>query len=208
MKTKNTILSLSLLLIFYSCEKEKPIPNIVCTVYEEGSHVPIPFAEVQWYELEGFGSQLQYIPSLYSVANENGQFEIPKTSTVDIALAIAQSENQYSAFGYTDVPFSAANPTIGIPISCKAQLNIQLIDNPDSQQNIIGASFNVNYGFRGIPQQADLVGDHAQCTFSVRAHFPINLEIIKHYASGNYSSEWITLDAIQANEINTYTLYY
>jgi hypothetical protein len=208
MKTKNTILSLSLLLVFYSCEKEKPIPNIVCTVYEEGSHVPIPFAEVQWFELEGFGSQLQYIPSLKSIANENGQFAIPKTSTVDIALAIAQSEDQYSAFGFTDVPFTAANPTIGIPISCKAQLNIQLIDNPDSQQNIVGASFHVNYGFRGIPQQADLTGDHAQCTFDVRAHFPIELEIIKHYASGNYSSEWITLDAIQANEINTYTLYY
>jgi hypothetical protein len=208
MKTKNTFLSLSLLLVFYSCEKEKPIPNIVCTVYEEGSHVPIPFAEVQWYELEGFGSQLQFIPSLKSIANENGQFEIPKTSTVDIALAIAQSEDQYSAFGFTDVPFTAANPTIGIPISCKAQLNIQLIDHPDSQQNIVGASFHVNYGFRGIPQQADLAGDHAQCTFDVRAHFPIKLEIIKHYASGNYSSEWITLDAIQANEINTYTLYY
>jgi hypothetical protein len=208
MKTKNTILSLALLLLLYSCEKEKPIPNIVCTVYEEGSQVPIPFAEVQWYELEGFGSQLHYIPSLHSVANENGQFEIPKTSTVDIALAIAQSEDQYSAFGFTDIPFSAANPVIEIPISCKAQLNIQLIDNPDSHQSIIGASFNVNYGFRGIPQQADLAGDHAQCTFDVRAHFPIELEIIKHYASGNYSSEWITLDAIQANEINTYTLYY
>jgi hypothetical protein len=66
----------------------------------------------------------------------------------------------------------------------------------------------VNEGFRGLTQEADLSGNGAECTFDIRAHFSIELEIIKHYASGNYSSEWINLDAIQANEINTYTLYY
>ena len=208
MKTKNTVLSLSLFLVFYSCEKEKPIPNIQCRIVEEGSSVPIPFASVQWYELEGFGGQVNFIPSLISVADENGQFEIPKTATVDIALAIAQPQVQYSEFGFTDVPFSAAYPTLDIPISCKANLSIKLVDDPNTQQNIVGASFLVNYGFRGITQEADLAGNGDECSFDVRAHFPIELEIIKHYASGNYSSEWITLDPLQANEINIYTLYY
>jgi len=208
MKTKNTILSLSLLLVFYSCEKEKPIPNIQCRVVEQGSNVTIPFAQVQWYELEGFGGTINYVPSLISIANENGEFEIPKDATVDIALGLTNSTEQYSEFGFTDVSFFAGNPTLTIPISCKANLHLQLIDDPNTQHNIVGASFKVNNGFRGITQEADLSGNGAHCSFDVRAHFPIELEIIKHYASGNYSSEWITLDAIQANEINTYTLYY
>ena len=208
MKTKSTYLLLSLLLVFYSCEKEKPIPNIRCRVVEQGSNVPIPFASVQWYELEGFGGQVNFIPSLISVADENGRFEIPKTATVDLALAIAQSQIQYSELGFTDVPFTAANPTFNIPISCKANLLLKLVDDPYTQHNIVGASFKVNEGFRGITQEADLAGNGAECTFDIRAHFPIELEITKHYASGNYSSEWVTLDALQANEINTYTLYY
>ena len=208
MKTKNTVLSLSLFLVFYSCEKEKPIPNIQCRIVEEGSSVPIPFASVQWYELEGFGGLVNFVPSLVSIANERGQFEIPKTATVDVALAIAQSDAQYSELGFTDVPFTAANPTFDIPISCKANLSIKLVDDPNTQHNIVGASFQANNGFRGLPLEADLAGNGAECSFEVRAHFPIQLEIIKHYASGNYSSEWITLDALQANEINTYTLYY
>jgi hypothetical protein len=208
MKTKNTILSLSLLLVFCSCEKEKPIPNIQCRVVEQGSNVPIPFAQVQWYELEGFGSTVSYVPSFISIANENGEFEIPKDATVDVAKAVANSTDQYSEFGFTDVLFYAGSNVIKIPISCKAKLRLQLIDDPNTQHNIVGASFKVNNGFRGITQEADLAGNGAECFFEVTAHFHIELEIKKHYASGNYSSEWITLDPLQANEINTYTLYY
>jgi hypothetical protein len=208
MKTKNTILSLSLFLVFYSCEKEKPIPNIRCRVVEQGSNVTIPFTQVQWYELEGFGGTINYVPSLISIANENGEFEMPKDATVDIALGLTNSTEQYSEFGFTDVSFFAGNPTLTIPISCKANLHLQLIDDANTQHNIVGASFRVNQGFRGLTQEADLAGNGAECSFDVRAHFPIELEIIKHYASGNYSSEWITLEALQANEINTYTLYY
>ena len=207
MKTKNTILSLSLFLVFYSCEKEKPIPNIRCRVVEQGSNVTIPFTQVQWYELEGFGGTINYVPSLISIANENGEFEMPKDATVDIALGLTNSTEQYSEFGFTDVSFFAGNPTLTIPISCKANLHLQLIDDANTQHNIVGASFRVNQGFRGLTQEADLAGNGAECSFDVRAHFPIELEIIKHYASGNYSSEWITLEALQANEINTYTLY-
>lgn len=208
MKTKNTILPLSLLLVFCSCEKEKPIPNIQCRVVEQGSNVPIPFAQVQWYELEGFGSTVNYAPSTISIANENGEFEMPKDATVDIAKAVANSSDQYSEFGFTDVSFHAGNPSMTIPVSCKASLRLQLIDDPNTQHNIVGASFKVNEGFRGLTQEADIAGNGAECSFDIRAHFPIELEIVKHYASSNYSSEWITLDALQANEIYTYTLYY
>jgi len=208
MKNKKTILSLSILLALYSCEKEKPIPNIQCLVVEEGSEVPIPFAQVQWYEVEGFGGVVNYVPSFVSTANENGQFEIPKDATVDVALGLANSTEQYSEFGFTDVRLLAGNPTLTIPISCKAKLHLKLIDDANTQQNIVGASFKVNNGFRGLTQEADLAGNGDECFFEIPAHFPIDLEIIKHYASGNYSSEWITLDALQANEINTYTLYY
>ena len=208
MKTKKTILSLSLLIGLYSCNKENTIPNIQCHVYEQGSAVPIPFAQVQWYEIEGFGSQVNYVPAFISTADVNGQFEMPKTATVDVGIALATSDEQYSEFGFTDVVFSAANPNLSIPISCKANLKIKLVDDANTQHNIIGASFKVNNGFKGLLQQADLVGSGAECMFNIRAHFPIELEIIKHYASGNYSSEWITLDALQANEISTYTLYY
>jgi hypothetical protein len=208
MKTKKTILSLSLLLALYSCDKEKPIPNIQCRVVEQGSNVPIPFAQVQWYELEGFGSTVNYVPSLISIANEYGEFEMPKDATVDVAKAFANSDDQYSEFGFTEVSFNPGSPSLSIPISCKASLKLQLIDDTNTQQNVVGASFKVTNGFRGIPQDADLAGHGAECFFEVNAHFPIELEIIKHYASGNYSSEWITLDPLQANEINTYTLYY
>ncbi len=208
MKTKKTILSLSLLLSLYSCDKENPIPNIQCRVVEQGSNVPIPFAQVQWYELEGFGSTVNYVPSFISVANENGEFEMPKDATVDVAKAVANSSDQYSEFGFTDVSFHAGNPSMAIPVSCKASLRIQLIDDANTQQNIVGASFEVSNGFRGITQEADIAGHGAECFFDVPAHSPILLEIKKHYASGNYSSEWITLDPLQANEINTYILYY
>lgn len=208
MKTKKTILSLSLLLALYSCDKEKPIPNIQCRVVEQGSNVPVPFAQVQWYELEGFGSTVNYVPSLISIANEYGEFEMPKDATVDVAKAFANSDDQYSEFGFTEVSFNPGSPSLSIPISCKASLKLQLIDDTNTQQNVVGASFKVNNGFRGIPQEADLAGHGAECFFEVNAHFPIELEIKKHYASGNYSSEWITLDPLQANEINTYTLYY
>ncbi len=208
MKTKNTILSLSLFLVFYSCEKEKPIPNIQCRVVEQGSNVPIPFAQVQWYELEGFGSTVNYVPSFISIANENGEFEMPKDATVDVAKAVANSSDQYSEFGFTDVSFHAGSPSMASPVSCKSTLRLQLIDDANTQQNIVGASFEVSNGFRGITQEADIAGHGAECFFEVPAHFPIELEIKKHYASGNYSSEWITLDPLQANEINTYTLYY
>jgi hypothetical protein len=208
MKTKKSILSLSLLLVFYSCEKEKPIPNIQCRVVEQGSNVPVPFAQVQWYEIEGFGSQMNYVPSLLAITDENGQFEMPKTATVDVGLALTNSSDQYSEFGFTDVLFNAGSNVIKIPISCKAKLRLQLIDDPNTQHNIVGAAFKVNNGFRGITQEADLAGNGAECFFEVTAHFHIELEIKKHYASGNYSSEWITLDPLQANEINTYTLYY
>lgn len=208
MKTKKTFLSFSLLLALYSCDKEKPIPNIQCRVVEQGSNVPIPFAQVQWYELEGFGGTVNYVPSFISVANEYGQFEMPKDATVDVGKAIAHSVNQYSEFGFTDVSFSPGNPSMSLPISCKALLKLQLIDDLNTQQNVVGASFRVNEGFRGLLQEADLAGHGAECLFEVNAHFPIELEIKKHYASGNYSSEWITLDPLQANEINTYTLYY
>ncbi len=208
MKTKKTFLSFSLLLALYSCDKEKPIPNIQCRVVEQGSNVPIPFAQVQWYELEGFGGTVNYVPSFISIANEYGQFEMPKDATVDVGKAIANSVNQYSEFGFTDVSFSPGNPSMSLPISCKALLQLQLIDDLNTQQNVVGASFRVNEGFRGLLQEADLAGHGAECLFAVNAHFPIELEIKKHYASGNYSSEWITLDPLQANEINTYTLYY
>jgi len=208
MKTKKTILSLSLLLALYSCDKENPIPNIHCRVVEQGSNVPIPFAQVQWYELEGFGSTVNYVPSLISIANEYGEFEMPKDATVDVAKAFANSDDQYSEFGFTEVSFNPGSPSLSIPISCKASLKLQLIDDTNTQQNVVGASFKVSNGFRGIPQEADLAGHGAECFFEVNAHFPIELEIKKHYASGNYSSEWITLDPLQANEINTYTLYY
>ena len=208
MKTKNTILSLSLLLVFYSCDKENPIPNIQCRVVEQGSNVPIPFAQVQWYELEGFGSTVSYVPSFISIANENGEFEMPKDATVDVALALTNSAEQYSEFGFTDVLFNAGIPSLKIPIARKASLRLQLIDDPNTQHSIVGASFKVNNGFRGILQEADLAGHGAECYFEVTAHFQIELEIKKHYASGNYCSEWITLDPLQANEINTYTLYY
>jgi len=208
MKTEKTILSLSLLLALYSCDKENPIPNIQCRVVEQGSNVPIPFAQVQWYELEGFGSTVSYVPSFISIANEYGEFEMPKDATVDIAKAVANSSDQYSEFGFTDVSFHEGSPSMAIPVSCKASLRIQLIDDANTQQNIVGASFEVSNGFRGITQEADLAGHGAECFFEVPAHFPIELEIKKHYASGNYSSEWITLDPLQANEINTYTLYY
>jgi len=208
MKTKKTILSLSLLLALYSCDKENPIPNIQCRVVEQGSNVPIPFAQVQWYEIEGFGSTISYIPSFISIANENGEFQMPKDATVDVALVVANSIEQYSEFGFTDVSFNAGNPSLTIPVSCKASLHLQLIDDANTQQNIVGASFEVANGFRGITQEADLAGDGAECSFDVPAHSPILLEIKKHYASGNYSSEWITLDPLQAYEINTYTLYY
>ncbi len=208
MKTKKTFLSFSLLLALYSCDKEKPIPNIQCRVVEQGSNVPIPFAQVQWYELEGFGGTVNYVPSFISIANEYGQFEMPKDATVDVGKAIANSVNQYSEFGFTDVSFSPGNPSMSLPISCKALLQLQLIDDLNTQQNVVGASFRVNEGFRGLLQEADLAGHGAECLFEVNAHFPIELEIKKHYASGNYSSEWITLDPLQANEINTYTLYY
>ena len=122
MKTKKSIFSLSLLLALYSCEKEKPIPNIQCTVVEQGSNVPIPFAQVQWYELEGFGSTVSYVPSFISIANENGEFEMPKDATVDVAKAAANSTDQYSEFGFTDVLFNAGSNVIKIPISCKAHL--------------------------------------------------------------------------------------
>ena len=208
MKTKKTILSLSLLIGLYSCHKENPIPNIKCHVYEQGSDVPIPFAQVQWYDIEGFGSQVNYVPAFISIADEHGQFEMPKISTVDVGIALTTSEEQYSEFGFTDIPFNAAKTDLNIPISCKSNLKIKLIDDATTQQNIVGASFKVNNGFRGVVQQADLSGSGNECVFDVRAHFPIELEIIKHYASGNYSSEWITLDELQANEISTYTLYY
>jgi hypothetical protein len=208
MKTKKTILSLSLLLALYSCEKEKPIPNIQCRVVEQGSNVPIPFAEVQWYEIEGFGGSINYVPSFISIANESGEFEMPKDATVDVAKAIANSANQYSEFGFTDVSFFAGSSSISIPVSCKSTLRLQLIDDANTPQNIVGASFKVNNGFRGVTQQADLAGHEDECFFEVPAHFPIELEIKKHYASGNYSSEWITIEPIQANEISTYTLYY
>lgn len=208
MKTKKTILSLSLLLALYSCDKENPIPNIQCRVVEQGSNVPIPFAQVQWYELEGFGSTVNYVPSFISIANENGEFEMPKDASVDVALGLANSTEQYSEFAFTDVPFFAGSPTLTIPISCKAKLRLQLIDDANTQQNIVGASFKVNNGFRGITQQADLAGHGDDCFFEVPAHFPIELEIKKHYASGNYSSEWIAIDPLESNEINTYTLYY
>lgn len=208
MKTKKTILSLSLLLALYSCDKENPIPNIQCRVVEQGSNVPIAFAQVQWYELEGFGSTVSYVPSFISIANENGEFEMPKDATVDIAKAVANSSDQYSEFGFTDVSFNAGSPSMSIPVSCKASLHIQLIDDANTQQNIVGASFEVNNGFRGVEQGADLAGHGAECFFEIPAHFPIELEIKKHYASGNYSSEWITLEPLQSNEISTYTLYY
>lgn len=208
MKTKKTILSLSLLIGLYSCHKENPIPNIKCHVYEQGSDVPIPFAQVQWYDIEGFGSQVNYVPAFISIADEHGQFEMPKNSTVDVGIALTATEEQYSEFGFTDIPFNAAKTDLNIPISCKSNLKIKLIDDATTQQNIVGASFKVNNGFRGVVQQADLSGNGNECMFDVRAHFPIELEIIKHYASGNYSSEWITLDELQANEISTYTLYY
>jgi hypothetical protein len=208
MKTKKSILSLSLLLVLYSCEKEKTIPNIQCRVVEQGSNVPIPFAQVQWYELEGFGSTVSYVPSFISIANENGEFEMPKDATVDVAKAVANSTDQYSEFGFTDVSFYAGSTSMTIPVSCKSTMRLQLIDDANTPQNIIGASFKVNNGFRGITQEADLDGHGAECFFEVPAHFPIELEIKKHYASGNYSSEWITIDPLQANEINTYTLYY
>lgn len=208
MKTKKTIILFSLALAFYSCEKEKPIPNIQCRVVEQGSSVPIPYAHVQWYELEGFGSTLNYVPALTSIADVKGQFELPKDATVDVARAIASSNNQFSEFGFTDVQFNAGNRELIIPISCKANLRIQIIDDANTQQNIVGASFKVNDGFRGAEQQGDLSGTGNHCLFEVPAHFPINLEIIKHYSSGNFSSEWITLDPIQANDTNTYTLYY
>jgi hypothetical protein len=208
MKNKKTILSLSLLLALYSCDKESPIPNIQCRVVEQGSNVPIPFAQVQWYELEGFGSTISYVPSFISIANETGEFEMPKDATVDIAKAVANSSDQYSEFGFTDVSFNAGSPSLSIPVSCKASLRIQLIDDLNTQQNLVGASFEVSNGFRGMVQEADLAGHGAECIFDVSAHFPIELEIKKHYPSGNYSSEWITLDPIEANEINTYTLYY
>lgn len=208
MKTKKTILSLSLLLALCSCEKEKPIPNIQCRVVEQGSNVPIPFAEVQWYELEGFGGSVNYVPTFISIANESGEFEMPKDATVDLAKAVANSSNQYSEFGFTDVSFYAGSSSMTIPVSCKSTLRLQLIDDPNTQQNIVGASFKVNNGFRGITQQADLAGHGDECFFEVPAHFHIELEIKKHYASGNYSSEWITLNPLEANEINTYTLYY
>ena len=208
MKTKKTILSLSFLLALYSCDKEKPIPNIQCRVVEQGSNVPIPFAQVQWYELEGFGGTVNYVPSFISIANETGDFEMPKDATVDIALGLTNLTEQYSEFGFTDVSFFAGSSTLTIPISCKAMLHLQLIDDPNTQHSIVGASFKVNNGFRGILQEADLAGHGAECYFEVTAHFQIELEIKKHYASGNYSSEWIALDPLQANEINTYTLYY
>ena len=208
MKTKNTILSLSLLLVFYSCDKENPIPNIQCRVVEQGSNVPIPFAQVQWYELEGFAGDINYVPAVISIANEIGEFEMPKDATVDVALALTNSAEQYSEFGFTDVLFNAGIPSLKIPIARKASLRLQLIDDPNTQHSIVGASFKVNNGFRGILQEADLAGHGAECYFEVTAHFQIELEIKKHYASGNYSSEWITLDPLQANEINTYTLYY
>lgn len=208
MKTKKTILSLSLLLALYSCDKENAIPNIQCRVVEQGSNVPIPLAQVQWYEIEGFGGSVNYVPSFISKANELGEFEIPKNATVDIAKAIANSSNHYSEFGFTDVAFYAGRTSMLIPVSCKSILRIQLVDDANTSQNIIGASFKVNNGFRGITQEADLAGHGAECSFEVPAHSNILLEIKKHYASGNYSSEWITLDPLQANEINTYTLYY
>jgi len=208
MKTKNTILSLSLLLVFYSCEKEKPIPNIQCRVVEQGSNIPIAFAQVQWYELEGFGGTINYVPSFISIADEGGLFEIPKDATVDVGKAITGSSDQYSEFGFTDVPFDAGNSSIAIPISCRASLRLQLIDDTNTQQNVVGASFKVINGFRGIPQEADLAGHGAECFFEVPAHFPIDLEIKKHYASGNYSSEWVSITPLQSNETNTYTLYY
>lgn len=208
MKTKKTILSLSLLIGLYSCHKENPIPNIKCHVYEQGSFVPVPYAQVQWYDIEGFGSQINFVPAFISIADEQGQFEVPKTATVDVGIALPTSDQQYAEFGFTDIAFSAANPNLNIPISCKANLKIKLTDDSSTLQNIVGASFKVNNGFRGVVQQADLSGSGNECMFDVRAHFPIELEIIKHYASGNYSSEWITLEALQANEINTYTLYY
>ena len=208
MKTKKTILSLSFLLALYSCDKEKPIPNIQCRVVEQGSNVPIPFAQVQWYELEGFAGDINYVPAVISIANEIGEFEMPKDATVDVALALTNSAEQYSEFGFTDVLFNAGIPSLKIPIARKASLRLQLIDDPNTQHSIVGASFKVNNGFRGILQEADLAGHGAECYFEVTAHFQIELEIKKHYASGNYSSEWITLDPLQANEINTYTLYY
>jgi hypothetical protein len=163
---------------------------------------------VQWYELEGFGSTVSYVPSFISIANENGEFEMPKDATVDVAKAVANSTDQYSEFGFTDVSFYAGSTSMTIPVSCKSTMRLQLIDDANTPQNIIGASFKVNNGFRGITQEADLDGHGAECFFEVPAHFPIELEIKKHYASGNYSSEWITIDPLQANEINTYTLYY
>ena len=208
MKTKKTILSFSLLFALYSCDKENPIPNIQCRVVEQGSNVPIPFAQVQWYELEGFGSTMNYVPSFISIANENGVFEMPKDASVDVAKAVVNSTDQYSEFGFTDVPFNAGSTSLSIPVSCKASLRIQLIDDANTQQNIVGASFEVSNGFRGITQQADLTANGSECFFEIPAHFPIDLEIKKHYASGNYSSEWITIDPLQANEISTYTLYY
>lgn len=205
---KKLFLLCSVFVALSSCKKENEIPDVTCRVLEADSDVPIPFARVQWYEISGFGSAIQYDPVTLNVADELGYFTVPKNATFDEGLVLANSPWQYAELGITSQLFSVAKPTFNLYVPCKSTVYVQLQDDSSVNNAVVHVDFHVNAGFRNQAQDVRLTAAHSVDKLEVKSHVATQVEIRVTFTNGCQTSEWITIDPLSGGASSNYTYIY
>ena len=205
---KKTLLFCSVLVALGACKKNNEIPELTCQVFEADSDVPIPYARVQWYEISGFGSAIQYNPVTMNVADEQGVFRVPRNATFDEGLVLSNEPWQYSELGITSQLFSVASPTLKLYVPCRSTVFVQLMDDPSVSSSIDHVEFYVNAGFRNYPQSANLTATHSVDKLELKAHQYSVVEVRTTLTNGCQTTEWITFQPMSGGTSTNYIYSY
>jgi hypothetical protein len=205
---RKILLFCSVFVALGACKKNNEIPELTCQVFEADSDVPIPYARVQWYEISGFGSAVQYNPVSLNVSDEHGVFTVPKNSTFDEGLVLSNEPWQYSELGITSHLFSVASPTLKLYVPCRSTVFVQLLDDPAVNTSIDHVEFVVNAGFRNYPQHVNLTTTHVIDKLELKAHLPSVVEIRTTLTNGCQTTEWVTLDPMTGGGSMNYIYSY
>ena len=205
---KKILLFCSVFVALGACKKNNEIPELTCQVFEADSDVPIPYARVQWYEISGFGSAIQYNPVTLNVSDERGVFTVPRNSTFDEGLVLSNEPWQYSELGITSQLFSVASSTMKLYVPCRSTVFVQLMDDPSVSSSIDHVEFYVNAGFRNYPQYANLTATHSVDKLELKAHQSSVVEVRTTLTNGCQTSEWITFQPMSGGASTNYIYSY
>lgn len=218
MKIQETLakhITMKKLLLFFlvftalgACRKDNEIPDLTCRVFEADSDVPIPLARVQWYEISGFGSAIQYDPVTMNVCDEQGTFQVPRNATFDEGLVLANSDWQYSELGRTSQTFTTRSSMYTFYVPCKSTVYVQLHDDANVDHAIHHVDVHVNSGFRNQAQDIQLDATHSIDKLEVKSHLPTEVEFRTTYTNGCQTSEMVTLDPMTGGASSNYIFSY